>query len=122
MRDHRQRGQAGLFLLLLGMFAGTAGAVEPGALIGKWIERFANGNGMVTEFTATTLVSYPVDAAGKPMSSGPPSPVTYRALDANTIKVEFGGGAGILVLIKDPNTLELDFPGMGAHRLVRMGP
>jgi hypothetical protein len=114
---------------VLGFMVGTAGSAaaaalaDPKVLIGKWVERFSNGNGMATDFTATTLVSYPVDASLRATSAPPkPSAVTYHALDAQMIRIDFEGGGGILVLIKDAKTIVLDFPGMGSHSLVKVNP
>jgi len=71
-------------------------------LLDKWIERFPNGDGMVTKFTASAMVSYSVDSTGKSVAPVQPSAMSYRDLDAQTIV--------------------LDFPGTGSHRLVRVPP
>src|SRR5579883_209542 len=112
-------------LLLCGLclLTNEATAADPNQIIGQWIERFANGNGIVTEFAADTISSRPVDAAGKSLPSSslpPPMKVTYKDLGHDAVGIDFGGGGGIMVFIKGPNTIVLDFPGMGAHLLTRL--
>jgi hypothetical protein len=110
---------AGLVLLWL---SGAAYAADPASLYGKWIEKFPNGNGMVTEFAASSISYYPVDAAGKATEAPRQNVVTYLDLDAGTIRINFQGGGGLVVLVKDAQTIVLDSAGAGAHRLVRMQP
>jgi hypothetical protein len=100
-------------------WASAAAASDPNQIIGKWIERFPNGSGMVTEFTATTISSFGVDASGKQGAPPQTTKVTYKDL-GDSIGVNFAGGGGILVLVKGPNNIVLDFPGMGAHQLMRV--
>jgi hypothetical protein len=107
---------------LLMMSAALAWSADPGSLYGKWLERFSNGSGMVTEFTATTLSYYPVDAAGKPTEAARENDVTYLDLDAGTVRVNLQGGGALSVLIKDPKNIVLDDGGAVSHRLVRMSP
>jgi hypothetical protein len=104
----------------LALWFGAAHAADPASLSGKWIEKFANGNGMVTEFSAAAIAYYPVDASGKATESPRENVATYRDLDPKTIRVELQGGGGILIRIQDKNTIQMDFPGMAAHRLVRL--
>ncbi len=109
-----------LCLLLIGLvFAPAAHAGDPSLLVGKWMEKFPNGTGIVTEFTPTTISFYPVDASGKPKAEPKPQEVTYRDL-GQTIAIDFNGGGGIMALIKDHGSMVLMFPGMGSHPLVRM--
>jgi len=110
---------AATVLLLL---TASVRAADPGSLFGKWIEKFANGSGMVTEFTAGTLSYYPVDAAGKPTEAARQNEVTYLDLDKETIRVNLQGGGAISVLIKDTKNIVLDYGGTGTHRLVRLAP
>jgi hypothetical protein len=120
MKRHQTIIWMGLLGLFLGQAASVADAADPAMLYGKWIEVFPNGNGMVTEFTASSIAHYPVDAARGPTETARQDDVTYADVDAGTIRINFKGGGGLLVVIKDANTVMLDFPGMGAHRLVRM--
>ncbi|HUZ71914.1 MAG TPA: hypothetical protein VMU87_02915 [Stellaceae bacterium] len=111
-----------LFALLLAAFCGSASvatASDPNQLIGRWIERFPNGNGMVAEFTATTISTYGVDATGKRTIPPTTMKVTYKDL-GSSIAVNFVGGGGIMVLVKGPRNIVLDFPGVGAHQLTRI--
>ncbi len=102
-------------------------------LIGKWVEKFANGNGMLTEFTETTISSASIDARGKIRPVGAPASITYKPLGYNKemgdgYAVDFvpqngmSGGGGILVYLKDSNTILMDFPGVGVHHMTRLKP
>ena len=109
-------------VIVFATYAASSYAADPKSILGQWIEKFPNGAGMVTEFTAQSMESYPVDATGKRTASAGKFPVTYRDLDPSTIGVDFqGGGGGIMVMVKDANTIVLDFPGVGAHNLKRLG-
>jgi hypothetical protein len=107
--------------ILVGAVA-AANAADPNLILGRWIEKFPNGTGMVTEFTARSLESYTVDATGQRAKDVGKFAVSYRSLDASTVGVDFQGSAGgVLVLVKDHDTIVLDFPGTGAHTLKRLG-
>ncbi len=88
-------------------------------ILGKWIERFPNGNGMVTEFTANTISFYPVDEHNTPQQKPSSMAVTYKDL-GETIGVNFQGGGGVIILPKDMDNIALDFPGVSARFLTRM--
>jgi hypothetical protein len=121
MKGHR--GTKILCILVwLAVGMGVAEAADPARLYGKWIERFANGNGMVTELTASSISSYTVDREGQPTSEPHPTKVSCKEVDAGTFLLDFGDGTGFLVHVQDDQTIVLDFPGMGAHRLVRLSP
>ena len=49
--------------------ASAAQADQPAAIFGKWIEKYPNGNGMVTEFADASISSYPVDRDGRPLGA-----------------------------------------------------
>jgi len=55
------------------------------------------------------------------MSEGTPMPVTYKDLGGQIVGVNFVGGGGIIILVTGPNSATMDFPGMGAHKLARVG-
>jgi hypothetical protein len=99
-----------------------AWAADPAVLYGRWIEKFANGNGMVTEFAAATLSYYPVDAAGKPTEAARQNEVAYIDLDKETVRVNLQGGGAISILVTDTRHIVLDYGGGGTHRLVRIQP
>jgi hypothetical protein len=118
-------GWVGTGLAALGTLLALAGqtlAADPAMLMGKWLEKFANGSGMVTEFTASTLSYYPVDAAGKPTEAARQNEITYLDLDKETVRINLQGGGSISVSVKDAKHIVLDYGGAGLHRLVRMGP
>jgi hypothetical protein len=95
-------------------------AAEPSAIMGKWIERFANGKGMVTEFLPNAISSYPVDEAGKPRHEPQKLPVKYKDLGNQEFSITFGDGGGILLHLTSVDSATLDFPGVGAHNLTRL--
>jgi hypothetical protein len=100
--------------------AGAAHAAIPASVYGKWIERFPNGNGMVTEFTPAKVSSYPVDSAGNATASPTAIEVTYVDLGGPMVGVSFQGGGGAMVAEKTDDAITLDFPGVGAHELTRV--
>jgi hypothetical protein len=100
---------------------GAARAGDPNTIFGRWIEKFPNGAGMVTDFTLQSMQSYSVDPAGKRLKDVGKFAVSYRNLGRSTIAIDFQGGGGVMVLVKDRDTIILDFPGMGAHTLKRLG-
>ena len=74
---------------------------------------------METVFTPTTTSSFQIDALGKPMASSQAIPVTCRDL-GDSIGADFARGDGILVIVRGPNTIVIDVPGVGTRQLVRM--
>jgi hypothetical protein len=125
-----------LFLCLLAgacaLSAGASVAETANPLIGKWIEKFANGNAMVTEFTPTTISSTPMDAAGKPQGAPRKAEVSYRLVHSGRdlgqeYAIDFKGtngqpGGGILAYLKNSDSVILDFPGLAAHPMTRLKP
>src|SRR5438132_4916749 len=109
------------FIIATAIFQHAAFAADPSQLLGKWIEKFQNAARMVTEFTATTISSYPVNKFGEPTKQPQPSEVSYRDL-GNTIGIDFKAGGGIMAMIKDQNNMVLIFPGMGSRPLTRVEP
>ena len=100
--------------------AGVSQAAIPSTVFGKWIERFPDGNGMVTEFTPAQVSSYPVDSFGKPTAAPTAMPVTYVDLGGPMVGVSFSGGGGAIAAEKTADAITLDFPGIGAHELTRV--
>jgi len=109
-----------LVLIVLGVSV-PAQAADPKAIFGAWIENLPGGGGVITEFTATTITSYSVNAAGQRISTPITASVTYRDL-GKTIGVDFQGGGGALVAINGPAAITLDFPDAAAHALVPWKP
>jgi hypothetical protein len=101
---------------------GAAVAADPGLLSGSWVERLPNGASMVTEFASSTIYSYALDPSGKRLPAGNKMNVTYRDLDRSSIGIDFQGGGGFMVIVKDPQTIILDFPGVGVHQLTKLQP
>jgi hypothetical protein len=109
-------------LLAASAFAGAAGAATPSTVFGKWIERYPDGNGLVTEFSAASISSYPVDQTGRATAEPTAMPVTYVDLGGPMLGVSFEGGGGAMVAEKGDDAMTLDFPGIGAHELTRVKP
>jgi hypothetical protein len=109
-----------LGVLASGVTVGAAQAAVPASVFGRWIERFPNGDGMVTEFTGAAISSYPVDSEGKPTAAPTAMPVTYVDLGGPMLGVSFQGGGGAILAEKTANAITLDFPGIGAHELTRV--
>ena len=97
-------------------------AANPAAIFGKWVEPGPNGAEMVTEFTATTAWSYGLDQAGKRIGNNARFPVTYKDLNPSTIEVDSRAGDKILLHIRDADTIDMEFPGIGTHTLTRDVP
>ena len=104
------------------IIAVSASAASPESIWGKWIQTFPKGGGMVTEFTQTSISSYPVDSAGKPLKTASTQNVTYRDLGQNIVGIDFSGGGGIMALKSGVDTLTMDFPGLAAFTIVKLKP
>jgi hypothetical protein len=102
--------------------AGAACADPPAAIFGKWIEKYPDGAGMVTEFADASISSYPVDRDGRPLDLPTRMQVTYDDLGGPMIGVSFHGGGGAVVDRKTEDAITLDFPGVGAHELAKVKP
>lgn len=99
-----------------------ASAADPATIMGKWIERFKNGKGMVSEFTPTSIAYYPVDETGKALGEPKKALVTYKDLGGEDIAIVFPRDAngGIMVHRRSADAVTLDFPGMAARELTRL--
>ncbi len=102
--------------------AGSVAAADPNAILGKWLQSFPNGNGMVTEFTSSMMSYYPIDKSGKVLQSPQSQTVTYKDLGGSAVAVNFVGGRGIMVLKNDDGSLTMDFPGLAAFKLTKFAP
>jgi hypothetical protein len=102
--------------------AAVPAAANPAQVFGKWVEAGPNGTEMVTEFTPTTAWSYGLDESGKRIGNNARFPVTYKELNPSTIEVDSRAGDKILLHIHDPNTIDMEFPGVGTHTLTRDNP
>lgn len=100
--------------------AQRVGAADPSSIMGRWIETFPNGNGMVTAFDRSSISSYPVDKTGRLARPATTMPVTYKNLGGPIVAVVFAGGSSILIVRKGPDAITMDLPGVGAHALVKM--
>jgi hypothetical protein len=109
-----------LGVAIAGALAGAAQAAIPSTVYGKWIERYADGAGMVTEFSAAQVSSYPVDSFGRATAAPTAMPVTYVDLGGPMVGVSFSGGGGAVAAEKGADSITLDFPGIGAHELTRL--
>ncbi len=98
-------------------FAATPSrAAGVSAIYGLWVETLANGGGMITQFTPTTISAWGIDADGQQISPTTAETVTYRDL-GGVIGVDFVKGGGILIQVRGPTDLVMSFPGEGAHQL-----
>ncbi len=104
------------------VLAGVAHADQPTAIFGKWIEKYPDGAGMVTEFADASISSYPVDRDGRPLGAPTRLAVTYDDLGGPMIGVSFHGGGGALIARKSDDAMTLDVPGVGAHELAKVKP
>ena len=113
-----------LGLGVIGLAFGSAlpAAADPAQIFGKWVETGPNGTEMVTEFTATTASSYGLDQVGQRVGNGNRFPVTYKNLNPSTIEVDTSAGDKILLHILDPDTIDMEFPGVGKHMMTRDKP
>lgn len=116
-------------LLLLFALVAHAGDINP--ILGKWEENRPNGSKMVWEFTATTIAFTPIDASGKQAKPPNKADISYKKLGRSELGEGYGiefksengkPGGGIMAFVKDSNTMLLDFPGVGAHKLIRVQP
>src|SRR5690348_2153679 len=97
-------------------------AADPNVIFGQWIEKLPNGNAMVTDCEPNSIESFGVDVNGirvKGAGLGKYQ-VTYKNLDESTIGVNFFNGDRVMVIIKDKDTIVLDFRSRGAHVLKRL--
>ena len=77
---------------------------------------------MVVQFTDATMSFSRADGSGQIVPDSTHSAhVHYRKLD-KSIGIDFDepGGGGILAVPESPTQILLDFPGMGAHHLVKV--
>ena len=75
---------------------------------------------MVTEFSASSISSFPVDQNGKPVAAANKMTVSYKDLGGPNVAINFNGGGGIMVMQKSATEITLDFPGVGAHELTKI--
>jgi hypothetical protein len=110
-----------LGVAIAGALAGAAQAAIPSTVYGKWIERQADGGGLVTEFSAAQVSSYPVDSSGRATAAPAAVAVTYVDLGGPMVGVSFDGGGGAIAAKTGDDAITLDFPGIGApHALTRI--
>jgi hypothetical protein len=114
-----RREALGWATLCLILAAGQVRAADINELYGKWFQRFPNGNAIATEFTPTTIATFAVAKDGKEGPIGSPQQVTYSDANGSTISVNFKGGGGLMVVLKDHDTIIVDFPGLAARTLTR---
>ena len=110
-----------LIALALCCWATAAAASHLDQILGKWIERQPDGTAIVTEFTATTMSSFKVDASGQPTQPPAPVHVRYQEL-GEAIGVNFDNGDSALVVVKRPDAIVLRYPGLAPHQLTRVEP
>lgn len=97
-------------------------AADPNVIFGQWVQKFPNGNAIVTDFEPNSMESYNVDANGKrgtDVGRGKYQ-VTYKDRGQSIIGVNLSDGGMIFIIVKDQDTILLDFPGLGAHVLKRL--
>ena len=109
-------------VLASGLVLPAAANPAPAQVFGKWVEEGPNNTEMVTEFTATSARSYGLDQFGQRVGNSNRFPVTYKDLDPSTIEVDTPTGDRILLHIRDANTIDMEFPGVGMHLMTRDNP
>ncbi len=109
--------------LLVCVVPAMSKAADVSQLMGKWAQKFANGNTFVTEFTATSMAFYGLDSLGKPDDNVQHQTieVSYQDL-GDTIGINFKSGGSIMAMIEHPDTAVLLFPGMPSRKLTRFQP
>jgi hypothetical protein len=101
----------------------ASSAADPSLVYGKWIEKFANGNGIVTEYAPSSIVSYQVDPSGKRLATIMQNDnVSYKDLDGNLVGVYFQRQAAMILHVKDAQNMLMEFPSVGVHSLTRLDP
>ena len=73
---------------------------------------------MITVFSPTSISTFAETKDHQIKPIGQPQAVTYQALK-DSINVDFKGGGGIVVILKDHDHASMLFPGMGSHTLTR---
>jgi hypothetical protein len=113
-----------LGLGIIGLALGPAfpAAADPAQIFGKWVETGPNNTEMIAEFTATSARSYGLDQFGQRVGNSNRFSVTYKTLDPSTIEVDTPTGDRILLHIRDVNTIDMEFPGVGMHLMTRDNP
>ena len=106
--------------LALGL-TGPAGA-SPAQIFGKWVEQGPNNTEMVAEFTPTTISSYGINQSGQRVGDGKRFPATYKDIDRSTIEVDVRTGDKVILHIRDADTIDMEFPGVGTHTMTRDSP
>ncbi len=115
------------FLVLLPVVA----FADDSPVLGRWTETLPNGKHMVTEFTPTTLSSTPTDDKGALLVQPNVFAVSYKPLGhsdkGDSYEVDFDADkgkkkGGLMLFLKDRDSMLMDFPGMGAHNLTRVKP
>jgi len=106
--------------MILGLlFTQAAMASDPAQIFGKWVQKLKNGASMIIEFTPTTISFYAVDQSGNQKSQPNMQEITYRDL-GESISIDFKGGGGIMAIVKDQQTVVIDFPGLTAFEVTRL--
>lgn len=112
----------GLGVVGLALGSSFPAAADPAQIFGKWVEEGPNNTEMVTEFTATSARSYGLDQFGQRVGNSNKFSVTYKNLNPSTIEVDTATGDKILLHIRDANTIDMEFPGVGMHLMTRDNP
>ena len=95
---------------------------NPAQIFGKWVEQGPNGTEMIAEFTPTTISSYGINQSGQRVGEGKRFPATYKDIDRSTIEVDVRTGDKIILHIRDADTIDMEFPGVGTHTMTRDNP
>jgi len=95
---------------------------NPSQIFGKWVEQGPNGTEMIAEFTPTTISSYGLNEAGQRVGDGKRFPATYKDINPTTIEVDVRTGDKVILHIRDADTIEMEFPGVGTHTMTRDNP
>ena len=116
-----------VFVIALLFCAFAAYGEDTNPVLGKWEQSRPNGS-LVWEFTTTTISFAAVDATGKQVGPLTKTRISYKKLGRSKLGENFGiefkkkdekPGADITATILDPNTMQLDYPGLGILLLIR---
>ena len=107
-----------LVMFVVAVATNEALASDQSDLMGRWAERLPNGAAMITVFSPSNISTFVETTDHKEKPVGQPQEVTYKTFK-DSINVEFKGGGGIVVVLKDHDHASMLFPGMGSHNLTR---
>ena len=121
----------GMVLVSIGVLAAAQTVQPANPLLGTWEQSRPNGTKMVWEFSAATIAFTLIGPSGEQAEPRNTTSASYEKLgrselgDSYRIALTDTNGeptVDIMVLIKDQDSMRLDFPGYGPFELIRVRP